>query len=569
MFSDNHKISARQLKRMLVLDLIGKVSLLLPAFAGVSSGRDFMVSLIAGLVLAVLYVFSVGYLAKYVENDFGGFVEARLGHTWAYLLRFFYLAYVFINLTYLCWLFAAVTKTFLLPEMNVAALAAVMLLCGYYGASKGVEGRGRTAEVLYKLILIPLLVMLLFGAFSIDSEYLSPGTAAIGSMTMKQGFLVFTAFGGAGLLLYQVPMCSQKERLKRTVVHGTGLVAGSVFAAFVVMIGAFGAEGMRALPWPAVTLMSNVNLPGDFLQRWDAIFLSLLLLSFFVASSTQLYYMGFLAQGFFHTEEKEMQKDRGRRQSICMAVGALLVFMAFNFSGTYETAFFLFRILNCYILVPLTAGFTLLLCVIERVRQGKKLKKRTAAAALLLCMGAFCSVFVSGCGRELEDRTFPSMLLVQGDNLDEVLEGWQQEEDKYTDFGHVKAVVFDEKFAEDRPFLKEVLRYMEQDPVFARNMLIFFADDTALDSITYKASSFGAYLEDRYKNGTGPEEKTKSKKARKKGKEGEITLGDLLNFLHNQEEEISVPKIVKTEKSYSLEESIRLTNGDEEEKEAE
>ena len=47
----------------------------------------------------------------------------------------------------------------------------------------------------------------------------------------------------------------------------------------------------------------------------------------------------------------------------------------------------------------------------ERVRQGRKLKKRTAAAALLLCMGAFCSVFASGCGRELEDRTFPSMLI--------------------------------------------------------------------------------------------------------------------------------------------------------------
>lgn len=567
MFSDNHKISARQLNRLLVLDLIGKVSLLLPAFAGVSSGRDFMVSLIGGLILSMLYVFSVGYLARYVENDFGGFVEARLGHVCAYLLRFFYLAYVFINLTYLCWLFAAVTKSFLLPEMNVAALAAVMLLCGYYGASKGIEGRGRTAEVLYKLILIPLLVMLLFGAFSIDSKYLAPGTADISSMTLKQGFLVFTAFGGAGLLLYEAPMCSQKERLKRTVLHGTGLVAGSVFAAFVVMIGAFGEEGLRALPWPAVTLMSNVNLPGDFLQRWDAIFLSLLLLSFFVAASTQIYYMGFLAQGFFSTEEKEAKKRRGRCQSICMAAGALLVFMAFNFSGTYDTAFFLFRILNCYILVPLTAGFTLLLCVIERVRQGRKLKKRTAAAALLLCMGVFCSVFASGCGRELEDRTFPSMLIVRGGNMDEVLKGWQQEEDKYTDFGHVKAVVFDEKYAEDRPLLKEVLRYMEQDPVFARNMLVFFADDTALDSITYKSSSFGSYLADRYKNGTAKEEKTKSKQARKKGKEGEVTLGDLLNFLHNKEDEISVPRLVRTEEGYSLAESISLTNGDEKEAE--
>ena len=108
---------------------------------------------------------------------------------------------------------------------------------------------------------------------------------------------------------------------------------------------------------------------------------------------------------------------------------------------------------------------------------------------------------------------------------------------------------------------------MEQNPVFARNMLVFFADDTALDSITYKSSSFGSYLADRYKNGTAKEEKAKSKQARKKGKEGEVTLGDLLNFLHNKEDEISVPRLVRTEDGYSLAESISLTNGDEKEAE--
>lgn len=558
MFSDNDKISARQIKRLLVLDLLAKSCLLLPWFAQASSARDFLVSLIGGLALAALYIYLTGYLGGYVDGDFQGFVRERLGGTCAYLLRFFYLLYAFVNLTYLAWMFAEVSGTFLLPESGKHMLAVLFLICGYYGAAKGVEARGRLAEVLYKLILVPLLVMLLFGAFSIDSGYLAPGRASLGSRTLQQSYLVFTAFGGVGMLLFEVPRCSQKNKLKRALLHGAGVVAFGIFAGFVVMIGAFGEEGLRALPWPAVTLMSNVNLPGDFLQRWDAIFLSILLVSLFVAASTGVFYLGFLAEGFFGKDRKQKRNACSTRQKLFMGGGAFLVFMAFEFCGSYDTAFYLFKILNCYVLVPLLIGFTLILCLIERVRQGRRMKKRTAAAALLLCMGLMISMFAGGCGRELEDRTFPSVLLVRGENWEEAVAGWEQEKDKYTDFGHVKAVVFEEARAEDRPFLKEVLRYMELHPVFARNMLVFFADDTAVEGITYKTKDFGTYLEDRYKNSREGQGNADGDSGGG-GEQKEVTLGDVLNFLHNKEENIEIPLIKKEEKEYTIQEQITLS----------
>ncbi len=48
--------------------------------------------------------------------------------------------------------------------------------------------------------------------------------------------------------------------LKKAVV----ISCASVFFIFLISIGAFGESGMRALAWPALTLMSSAKIPGSF-----------------------------------------------------------------------------------------------------------------------------------------------------------------------------------------------------------------------------------------------------------------------------------------------------------------
>ena len=55
MISENQKISQRQFGRMVVMDWLAKAALLLPGFAENESGRSFILSLIAGVSLAVAY----------------------------------------------------------------------------------------------------------------------------------------------------------------------------------------------------------------------------------------------------------------------------------------------------------------------------------------------------------------------------------------------------------------------------------------------------------------------------------------------------------------------------------
>lgn len=150
---------------------------------------------------------------------------------------------------------------------------------------------------------------------------------------------------------------------------------------------------------------------------------------------------------------------------------------------------------------------------------------RKIMVAVLACL------FLTGCGRrELEDRRFPTVLVAETGNIRRQEEEKQAQSSKYIDYGHVKAVILAEDAAEDGDALKEILSYLENDPVFARNMLMFVGDEEVCALAAEDEEKMGMYLENLAKNQPGG------------GKE-ELALKDFLNYLHNTEPSIQVPRL--------------------------
>lgn len=146
----------------------------------------------------------------------------------------------------------------------------------------------------------------------------------------------------------------------------------------------------------------------------------------------------------------------------------------------------------------------------------------------IVCSVLACLV-LTGCGRrELEDRRFPTVLVAETGNIRAQEEEKQAQSSKYIDYGHVKAVILAKDAAEDADALKEILSYLEDDPVFARNILIFVGDEEVCALAAEDEKKMGMYLEDLEKNQPGaPKE--------------ELALKDFLNYLHNTEPSIQVP----------------------------
>lgn len=362
MFSENERISGRQLNRLAVLDWIGKACLLLPLFIQRSDGRSFTVSLIIGLGLTLLYICLITWLGKQVQNDYFGYVQNRMGKGAALALSLIYWLYAFVNTVYLVRLFGEVAGTFLLPELEQELLFALAAAAGCYGAFHGLEGRARTAEALYGILLIPLGILLLAAAVPIRPDYLGPGQADFSLEMLACGLQVFMAFGGAGIFLFVAPRVEGKKTFGKALRRSVVIVGSAALAMFLACVGTFGEEGVRALPWPAVTLMSTVEIPGGFLQRWDVVFTGLLLTTFFIAVSAGLFYVRLMSE--------QLLPWRGR--GIYLFPGALAVFLAACWCKSYETAARVYVVVNGYIMIPLAVGFTCLLALIEWNKKRRK-----------------------------------------------------------------------------------------------------------------------------------------------------------------------------------------------------
>ncbi len=143
---------------------------------------------------------------------------------------------------------------------------------------------------------------------------------------------------------------------------------------------------------------------------------------------------------------------------------------------------------------------------------------------------------ITGCrGRELEDCLFPTVLTVKKETMEQEQKRKQETTEKYRQFGQVKAVIFSNEATVDVDLFRENLLYLEKNPMFARNLLLFVGTPEVLEEVEKKEEETGIYLEDLYKN--QPEN---SKILR-------VALKEALNQLHNGEETLELPQLKKKE----------------------
>ena len=213
MFSENGKISRRQLCCLLTLDFFGKGALLLPAFAEGMSGREFILCLFPVFLLVFAYGRLVEKLGESCGGDFRLFAERKLGKKTTDIFLLFFFLYAFWDLTYLLHTFGRIGQTFLLPGESKEILSAMALLAGIAMAYRGLEIRARTVEVLYPLLFFPILFLILFSAFHQQPEISEAMPVFSGYRGMfGQVLKMFSVFGGLSFYVFLAPSMNRQEK---------------------------------------------------------------------------------------------------------------------------------------------------------------------------------------------------------------------------------------------------------------------------------------------------------------------------------------------------------------------
>ena len=145
---------------------------------------------------------------------------------------------------------------------------------------------------------------------------------------------------------------------------GIVIAGGIVAILYIIGLGVFGEEGIATLPWPILTLMTNVTIPGGFLQRWDVVFLAVLLMSLFAGTGIGMFAMRTMAENLMECTNKRW---------VPYACGLLVCIGAF-LCRTYETSVKIYIVANGCILAPLLEVCMVALDVLSEKKKGRRKK---------------------------------------------------------------------------------------------------------------------------------------------------------------------------------------------------
>ena len=396
-----------------------------------------------------------------------------------------------------------------------------MMLVLIYGSTKGIEVRARLSEILFYLILIPII---LIGLFSIPEgdifRLLAFSETSVSGIV--EGILVtWVLMAPVEWMLYIAPE-NPNEKPFRVFAWALGIGGGLAALIYALCVTVMTVEGMAGERWPTVILMQIVRIPGGFLSRQDGLMLSFWIFAMFISLSGAL----------SHTVElwgiREAKVNRWKVWAFAL-VGAALSWRL----GTER------RFLNIYFIWMLISGAVLLwfapwLMGLTCKRRKKGLRK-TGALLLALCLfGGLTGcenyvelenrAFVMALGVDLGEEetyrftyTFPDLEALTGNGssakyppITLEADSLQKSEDKYDsmsgkslDYGQVKVIVLGSDVVADREKLKSLLEEIRENTEFARTMLVCQSLTTGEEMLALDeevAGSIGIYMEEMFEN---------------------------------------------------------------------
>lgn len=372
MFSDNNKISKRQLNKMLILELFGVTSLLLPSQLANLAGRDGILSILIGTVLALLYIVLVFMVIQRIEEDIFEDFKKKCGKLAGFLIGLiFYVQLLLVSAFALELLGEVVISTLMAGGSRQMVILTLLFLCGY-AASGGIENRARMEEVLFYIILLPLLFMLLFSLREVDVENLFPlRTENTGNIAMG-GYFTFAVYSVTPMLLLLTPyfgLTSKEQigKMKKTSMNAILFLSILNGLLFIILLGAFGVEGVKVQNWPIITLMTVIKAPGGFLERLDVLMIGVWLLSIFSLINACFSYEKLIMRKVIKKENPWLFSGI----SLALTYGATLFFN--NFEQIYELykKYLLYFVAPGALLIPI---LFILAYEIRKVMEGRKQK---------------------------------------------------------------------------------------------------------------------------------------------------------------------------------------------------
>lgn len=291
MFSENNKISLRQLQMLLLLDLFGTSVIILPRISGDIAGSDgWLIVLIAGVIMAVYTLLLNAVAHAYPEQTFVEITKSCLTKPVGILLSIGFAVKIILTAGLTLRIFCEIIRQMLLPTTPLFVTGAVLAVTAMFAASKGFECRGRLAELLTPIMFIPFLFIFVLAAFHTDYSNLKPMFHTDLQTLGKGAFYLLFTFQGLDFLLLTHPYLVNEKKAGRSTFTAVLLLAVLMGGTTLLTIARFGEADVKSKLWPVLQMMDSIDFPGSFLERQDIFMMWFWIISAFANLSAGVFF---------------------------------------------------------------------------------------------------------------------------------------------------------------------------------------------------------------------------------------------------------------------------------------
>lgn len=503
MFSENNQISGRQVFRLLTYDFLGMGTLLLPTMLADTAGRDGIFCILAGILSTFLYLKLLRYLLKGMKTSYPDFLKQKCGKVCGYVLWGGYFLYFILMASYTAYLFSTLMLNGLVENVSFYLVLLLILLLAFYGMAGGIEGRARVYEILFWFLMIPLFLMLFAACREVKPAYWSPVFVADGKEVLSGSYYVLFCYSMVSIVLFLKEYVADRKKCVGAAEKAVWFSGGVFAALYLILIGLFGVEALAQMKFPAVTMMSRVQVTGGFLKRTDAFMFSIWFFTLYAMLNSMVFYSGNLAEKVIRDCGGYLE---GKKRMLPYLILLLLVYgVAVLFYRNQQfldcVTFLLWKIGT-----PFVVGVPVLLCLTgERKKHNKKVR------VLVLVCFLFGCLFLQGCNvAELEDKAFPVLLNIR--DQDDFQNVWLNHEyagNKEVDYNHLKVVLIERSFLEKEAEVEDMLSMLEQEKEVPWNAYVMTTEscDRLAQTEGKLDTLLGNYLEELLENTSGIDQK--------------------------------------------------------------
>lgn len=520
MFSENNQISGRQVFRLLTYDFLGMGTLLLPTMLADTAGRDGIFCILAGILSTFLYLKLLRYLLKGMKTSYPDFLKQKCGKVCGYVLWGGYFLYFILMASYTAYLFSTLMLNGLVENISFYLVLLLILLLAFYGMAGGIEGRARVYEMLFWFLMIPLFLMLFAACREVKPAYWSPVFVADGKEMLSGSYYVLFCYSMVSIVLFLKEYVADRKKCVGAAEKAVWFSGGVFAALYLILIGLFGVGALAQMKFPAVTMMSRVQVTGGFLKRTDAFMFSIWFFTLYAMLNSMVFYSGNLAEKVIRDCGGYLE---GKKRMLPYLILLLLVY------GVTVLFYRNQQFLDCVTFLlwkigtPFVVGVPVLLCLTGRKpnrgmeersskenKDERKNHKKKVRVVVLVCF-LFGCLFLQGCNvAELEDKAFPVLLNIR--DQDDFQNVWLNHEyagNKEVDYNHLKVVLIERSFLEKEAEVEDMLSMLEQEKEVPWNAYVMTTE--SCDRLAQTEGELdvllGNYLEELLENTSGIDQK--------------------------------------------------------------